>query len=101
MSPNLAASIKARLLQAKEPGEEFERTLTRFAAERLLFRLGASSARDRCILNGASLLSFWLENLYRSVKGESSTRIRPVQNVLANVDGRGARRAEGDRGALE
>ena len=50
MSPDLAASIKARLLQAKEPSEEFERTLTRFAAERLLFRLGASAARDRCIL---------------------------------------------------
>ena len=31
MSPNLAASIKARLLQVKEPREEFERTLTRFA----------------------------------------------------------------------
>lgn len=61
MSPNLAASIKARLLRAKEPREECERTLTRFAAERLLFRLGASAARERCILKGASLLSFWLK----------------------------------------
>lgn len=42
MSPGVAASIKARLLnQARECGEEFERTLMRFAAERLLFRLGA------------------------------------------------------------
>ena len=101
MSPDLAASIKARLLQAKEPREEFERTLTRFAAERLLFRLGASAARDRYILKDASLLSFSLKDPYRSVKRESSTRIRPVQNVLANADGRGARRAKGDRGALE
>ncbi len=62
MSPDLAASIKARLLEAKKPGEKFERTLTRFAAERLLFRLGASAARDRSILKGASLLSFWLED---------------------------------------
>jgi hypothetical protein len=53
MSANLAASIKARLLnQAKTSGEEFELTLTRFAAERLLFRLGASAARERCILKG-------------------------------------------------
>ena len=71
MSPNLAASIKARLLQAKEPREEFKRTLTRFAAERLLFRLGASAARDRCILKGASLLIFWLEDKPLSVDAAS------------------------------
>ncbi len=71
MSPDLAASIKARLLQAKEPREEFERTLTRFAAERLLSRLGASAARDRCILKGASLLSFWLKDKPLSVDAAS------------------------------
>ncbi len=69
MSPDVAASIKARLLnQAKAHGEEFERTLTRFAAERLLFRLGASAARDRCILKGASLLSVWLPDPYRATR---------------------------------
>lgn len=69
MSPDLAASIKARLLnQAKAQGEEFERTLTRFAAERLLFRLGASAARDRCILKGASLLAVWLPDPYRATR---------------------------------
>ena len=51
MNSGVAASIKARLLnQAKAHGEEFERTLTRFAAERLLYRLGASPARERCLL---------------------------------------------------
>jgi hypothetical protein len=69
MRPDLAVSIKARLLnQAKAQGEEFERTLTRFAAERLLFRLGASEARDRCILKGASLLAFWLPDPYRTTR---------------------------------
>lgn len=69
MSPDLAASIKARLLsQAKAHGEEFERTLTRFAAERLLFRLGASAVRDRCILKGASLLAVWLPDPYRATR---------------------------------
>jgi hypothetical protein len=53
------------LNQARARGEEFERTLTRFAAERLLFRLGASAARDRCILKGASLLGVWMPNPYR------------------------------------
>jgi hypothetical protein len=69
MTSDLAASIRARLLnRAKANGEEFERTLARFAAERLLFRLGASSARDRCILKGASLLSVWLRDPYRATR---------------------------------
>lgn len=42
MSPDVAASVRARLFdEAKNKGEEFERTLARFAAERLLYRLGA------------------------------------------------------------
>jgi predicted nucleotidyltransferase component of viral defense system len=69
LSPDLAASIRARLLnQAKARGEEFELTLTRFVAERLLFRLGASAARDRCILKGASLLAVWLPDPYRATR---------------------------------
>jgi len=69
MSPDIAASIKARLLrQAKAQGEEFERTLARFAAERLLFRLGTSAARERCILKGASLLAVWLPDPYRATR---------------------------------
>jgi hypothetical protein len=61
--------VKARLLaRAKAEGEEFERTLTRFAAERLLYRLGASRARDRCLLKGASLLSVWLSDPYRATR---------------------------------
>jgi hypothetical protein len=39
--------------------------LTRFAAERLLYRMGKCSARDRCILKGASLLTAWLPDPYR------------------------------------
>lgn len=69
MSPDIAASVRARLLAgAKERREEFELTLTRFAAERLLFRLGASGARDRCILKGASLLSVWHSVPYRATR---------------------------------
>lgn len=69
MSPDVAASIKARLLnRARAHKEEFERTLTRFAAERLLYRLGASAARDRCILKGASLLTVWLPDPYRATR---------------------------------
>ena len=69
MSSDVAASIRARLLtEAKRRGEEFELTLTRFAAERLLFRLGGSAARERCLLKGASLLAVWLPDPYRATR---------------------------------
>lgn len=69
MSSDVAASVRARLLnEAKKSGEEFELTLTRFAAERLLFRLGASAARERCLLKGASLLAVWLPDPYRATR---------------------------------
>lgn len=69
MRRDVAASVRARLLnQARQGGEEFERTLVRFSAERLLYRLGASAASDRCILKGASLLAVWLSDPYRATR---------------------------------
>lgn len=69
MTLDAAASVRARLLSvAKQTGEEFERTLVRFAAERWLYRLGRSAARDRCILKGASLLGVWLPNPHRATR---------------------------------
>jgi hypothetical protein len=66
---DLAASIKARLLAgAQARGEEFERTLARFAAERLLYRLGRSGAGERCVLKGASLLAVWLADPHRATR---------------------------------
>ena len=56
MTRNVAASVKSRLLaQARATGEEFERTLVRFAAERVLYRLGAF--RSRTAQPGMSICS--------------------------------------------
>ncbi len=69
MSPDVAASIHARLLRpARERGEVFDFTLARYAAERFLYRLGQSEARERCLLKGASLLSVWLAEPYRATR---------------------------------
>jgi Nucleotidyl transferase AbiEii toxin, Type IV TA system len=69
MSPDVASSVRARLLnQAKAQREEFERTLVRYADERLLYRLGASPARERCVLKGASLLTVWMPDPYRATR---------------------------------
>lgn len=69
MVANIPASVKARLLaKAKEKGEEFELFLMRYGCERFLYRLGASSVRGQCILKGASLLTLWLYDPYRSTR---------------------------------
>lgn len=63
---NVPASIRARLLaHAKAQGEPFQRTLTRYAIERLLFRLASTEAVERYVLKGAMLFVTWPEQAGR------------------------------------
>lgn len=63
---NLPASVAARLLnRARQTADVYEVLLTSFCFERFLFRLGASSARDRFVLKGAMLLRLWSDQPYR------------------------------------
>src|SRR5690606_37451072 len=64
---NVAASIRQRLLNlAKQRGEEFQFTLSRYAAERLLVRLTQSPHAGRFILKGAMLFELWTGQTHRS-----------------------------------
>lgn len=66
---NIGASVRARLLSlAKASGQSFELVLTRFALERLLFRLGQSRYADRFVLKGAMLLMSWFEDPFRGTR---------------------------------
>src|SRR5260370_6055676 len=66
---NLGASIRARLLNlAKERNQPFEILLTRYALERLLYRLGSSKYRDRFVLKGAMLVTTWVDDPYRPTR---------------------------------
>ncbi len=66
---NLAASVAARLLnRAKQRGEDYPTLLTGFCFERFLYRLGASSVRDRFVLKGAMLLRLWSDQPYRATR---------------------------------
>lgn len=57
---NLAASVRQRLLNgARDRGEEFQLTLTRYAIERLLYRLSRSARCNDFILKGAALYAVW------------------------------------------
>ena len=69
MSPDVVASIKARLLnQARKLEEEFQLYLVRYACERFLYRLGASPVRERCVVKGAALLTLWMPDPYRKTR---------------------------------
>jgi hypothetical protein len=66
---NLEASIKTRLLAlARVQREEFQSVLTRYAAERFLYRLSVSPFRERFVLKGASLFTLWLGSPHRSTR---------------------------------
>jgi hypothetical protein len=61
-----AASIRQRLLDhAKQHGDVYQRVLTRYAIERLLFRLSQTEASERYVLKGAMLFVTWPEQVYR------------------------------------
>ena len=66
---NFAASIHTRLLNgARERREDFNLTLQRYAAERFLYRLGASRHREQFVLKGAMLFALWGGSLYRATR---------------------------------
>ena len=63
---NPAASIRARLLDhARQHGDNYQRVLTRYAIERLLFRLSQTEATQRYVLKGAMLFATWPEHVFR------------------------------------
>ena len=66
---NFAASVRARLLAATQRRKgEFHFTLQRYAAERFLYRLGASPHRDQFVVKGAMLFVLWDETILRPTK---------------------------------
>lgn len=67
--PDIGASIRARLLnKAKAEGQDFNLVLTRYALERLLYRLGSSSHAERFLLKGALLFDLWFDIPHRPTR---------------------------------
>ena len=104
MSPrdirNLAASVRQRLFNlAKQRGDDFGILLTRYAIERLLYRLSQSAHSSQFLLKGATLFALWGAGPYRSTRdldllgsGESSVQrleqvFRDICNVQVEPDG--------------
>src|ERR1700730_12577381 len=66
---NMAASVRARLLNiAREGDQTFELLLTRYVLERLLHRLSMTKYRDRFVLKGAMLMTTWFDMPFRPTR---------------------------------
>lgn len=66
---NIGASVRARLLDRARAGRsDFQILLTRYALERLLYRLSASPHRDRFILKRAMLFVTWVADPFRPTR---------------------------------
>ena len=66
---SLAASVRQRLMNlARTRGEDFQFVLTRYALERLLYRISQSKHRDVFVLKGAMLFRLWGDQPHRPTR---------------------------------
>jgi predicted nucleotidyltransferase component of viral defense system len=66
---NVAASVRARLLnRARETQQDFNLVLTRYAIERLLYRISISKHADQFLLKGALLFDLWFDIPHRPTR---------------------------------
>lgn len=66
---NIATSVRARLLnRARELRQDFNLTLTRYAIERLLYRISVSPHADQFLLKGALLFDLWFDIPHRPTR---------------------------------
>ncbi len=88
---DIGASVRARLLQlARARGEDFQLVLTRYANERLLFRLASSPHAGRYVLKGASLFTLWTGKPHRATRdldllGFGDAGVEHVREVFTEV----------------
>jgi hypothetical protein len=66
---NVGASVRARLLErARAERSDYQILLTRYALERLLYRLSISAEREHFVLTGAMLFVTWLGDPFRPTR---------------------------------
>ena len=92
---NIGASVRARLLKlSKERREDFQLLLTRYANERLLYRLSVSPHASAFVLKGAALFTLWTGRAHRATRdidllgfGEPTVpRLRAVFEELLRLE---------------
>src|SRR5271166_750806 len=69
MVTNISASIRQRLLNlARTRNEDFGLLLTKYALERILYRISQSKYRTIFVLKGALLFELWTEQAHRPTR---------------------------------
>ena len=90
-SRNVAASVRARLLtRAQAQGMDYNLILTKYALERLLYRLSVSQWADAFLLKGALLFDLWFDQPHRPTRdmdllGFGSSDMVDLVTVFAQV----------------
>ncbi|MBI5860713.1 MAG: nucleotidyl transferase AbiEii/AbiGii toxin family protein [Rhodocyclales bacterium] len=88
---NLGASIRDRLLnKARAEKLDYNLLLTRYALERMIYRLSISAERDRFLLKGALLFDLWFDVPHRPTHdadflGFGSAEIPQVEAVFRDI----------------
>jgi len=88
---NVAASVRARLLnKARAEKLDFNLLLTRYALERMLYRLSVSEQRGQFLLKGALLFDIWFDVPHRpthdaDLLGFGSTEIPHLEKLFREV----------------
>jgi len=88
---NIAASVRARLLnKARAEKLDFNLLLTRYALERMLYRLSISEERGQFLLKGALLFDIWFDVPHRpthdaDLLGFGSTEIPHLEKLFCEV----------------
>jgi hypothetical protein len=74
------ASVRARLLtKAKAEQQDFNLVLTRYALERLLYRLSRSRHAERFLLKGALLFDLWFDIPHRPTRDADLLGLGPAE----------------------
>ena len=88
---NIGASIRDRLLnKARAEKLDYNHLLTRYALERMIYRLSISAERDRFLLKGALLFDLWFDVRHRPTHdadflGFGSAEIPQVEAVFRDI----------------
>ena len=88
---NVAASVRARLLnRARETQQDFSLVLTRYAIERLLYRISISNHADQFLLKGALLFELWFDIPHRPTRdadflGFGSAELPRIESIFKDI----------------
>lgn len=91
MTTNIAASIRQRLHNySKSQNDDFQLVLTRYALQRLIYRLTLSPHSDRFVLKGAMLFTLWSDEKYRATRdldlmSSGDSEIAPMVQVFKEI----------------